>query len=225
MNAVVQYPELFEYLAYVYFPTSCMTGPVLHFCEVQAFLKDRLLPKSTFSTRTWTLSRTRAVRIGLFQLLLWVTVYLVYMTWFPASSYMQAHPAQIYRILYMVPATFFVASPMLIVWTLAEIASVVVGIGATEEMEVTQPFANRSLVVVWHRCRATYTALFFTAGSMKQRADFWNYRIAFWLRTCIFEPTVQETGSSTVGRFTALAVSAIWHVCRHRQASSCKHPV
>ena len=207
MDAIPRFPALLDYLAYVYFSPNCMTGPILHFREVEDFFHDRLL--SSASTRDWTPRRRSAVIRGLYNSALWVLVYLVYVTWLPAVNFMSEHPGLAWRFMYMIPAPVLILSRLLCIWSVTELACIVMGIAARDEASSDE---KTTINVSWDRCVATDVVKVFSAGSPKMRADLWNSRVSFWLRTCVYDPTVQETGSSTIGRFLTLFVSAIWHV-------------
>ena len=205
-------PPLSEYLAYIYFSPNCITGPVLHFREVQDFFYDRLLIRS--STRLWTAGRTSALLWGLLKLTICVTVYFVHAVGFPAVRFMKDHPDLLPRLIYMVPGFPFVMSRLLVVWAVTHVACVVMGIAALD-VPSDKP-SDEKRVVSWDRTLAVDMARILYARSLKLRIDAWNVRIAFWLRTCIYEPIVEETGSSSFSRFMTLFVSSFWHVCSLR---------
>ncbi|EGW33022.1 uncharacterized protein SPAPADRAFT_60345 [Spathaspora passalidarum NRRL Y-27907] len=211
-RAIKEHPNIIPYIGYVFFYASLLTGPAFDYADYDKFIHSTLfddVPDSKrYKKRRIPRSGRQAIKktlqgvfwaVLLFELPKYVSVEYV------LSGKFVQEKSFIYRIFYLWILSFFYRLKYYTIWSIAEGACILCGIGYNGYDEKTDSFK-------WDRVQNIDPVAFETGQNVHVCLEAWNQNTNKWLKNYIYlrvtKPGKRPGFKSTLFTF---ATSAFWH--------------
>lgn len=214
-RAIYKHPNLLPYIGYVFFYASLLTGPAFDFVDYERFIHSTMFddvpsekrPKQRRIPRSG-LQATKKLLLGFFWAFLLVkSDNFVTADYMFGPDFMNKH-GFIYRIFYMWILGFSFRLKYYAIWTMAEGACILCGIGYNGVDSKTGEFK-------WNRVQNIDSWAFELGQNIHTCLEAWNQNTNKWLKNYVYlrvaKPGRRPGFKSTLFTF---ATSAFWHGTR-----------
>lgn len=213
---IPKHPNLLPYLGYCFFFASLLTGPAFDYADYDRFVHNTLFEDVPESRRPGKAKR-RIPRSGkvatkrLLQGFSWAALFVILPNYVsPDHMFSKEYVSHgfIYRIFYMWIVGFFLRLKYYCIWTIAEGACILCGIGYNGYDSLRDKFK-------WDRVRNINPLVFETGQNVHVCLEAWNMNTNKWLKNFVYLRLARKGKKpgfkSTVATF---ATSAFWHGTR-----------
>ncbi|CAI5758010.1 unnamed protein product [Candida verbasci] len=217
-RAIYKHPNILPYIGYVFFYASLLTGPAFDYIDYDKFIHSTLFDDLPEDKRPGKKRKRKIPRSGvqafkkvcsgffwaflLFQLPKYVTIDYMFSEKFTTQHNL------IYRIFYMWILGFFYRLKYYAIWTIAEGACILCGIGYNGYDETTGE-------IKWNRVQNIDPWAFEMGQNVHTCLEAWNQNTNKWLKYYVYlrvaKPGKKPGFKSTMFTF---ATSAFWHGTR-----------
>ncbi|EDK36331.2 hypothetical protein PGUG_00429 [Meyerozyma guilliermondii ATCC 6260] len=218
LQAVRQHPDLLSYLGFVFFYASLLTGPSFHYNDYDRFIKSILFDDVPESKRPGRRVKRRIPRSGIPALFkasqgfMWAYLFIispkfVTVEYLLSGDLVKEH-GFVYRSVYLWILGFSYRLKYYTIWSIAEAACILCGIGYNGYDSATDSFK-------WNRVQNIDPVAFETGQNVHVCLESWNMNTNKWLKNYVYarvaRPGKKPGFKSTVFTFVT---SAFWHGTR-----------
>lgn len=215
---IKSHPNILPYLGYVFFYASLLTGPAFDYADYDKFIHGTLFDDVPESKRPGKTRKRKIPKSGkqaaykTFQGFAWAFIFVNISKWisvdYMLSPSMVNDHGFIYRIFYFWALGFSYRLKYYAIWSIAEGACILSGIGYNGYDETTGDFK-------WNRVQNIDPWAFETGQNIHICLEAWNMNTNKWLKNYIYL-RVAKPGKGPGFRSTlfTFATSAAWHGTR-----------